>query len=362
VLKAKNNGYKYLKVPPPDKAVRMPLPAFAARLIAAASATLSGGDDDLDALDGLDAAMVVADARAPDMPLIYANRAFRALTGYSEEEIIGRNCRFLQGENTNPRDRDQFRTAIATKAPFQVTIVNHRKDGTTFHNRVFVSPVRDGDNEVTHYIGLQVPVDGVDEGSELVDLRHRVKNHIQSLTSLASLQSRRVVGEEARRALEDLRARIDALGTIFVELEAETGDVVALDPFLKTLIKRMSQGFDPGERHRLVLDLAPIAIRRSRAGIVGQILTELLINVYRHAFPDQDGGTIRISLRQEDGTVELAIADNGQGKPDEDGPPRSTLGLAIVSNLVRSLDGTFQPMSAGGFVARLSFPLDAPVV
>jgi PAS domain S-box-containing protein len=340
----------------------MPLPAFAARLIAAASASLSKGDDDLDALDGLDAAMVVADARAPDMPLIYANRAFRTLTGYVQDDIIGRNCRFLQGEDTDPKDRAEFRAALEAKTPFQVTLVNHRKDGTPFHNRVFVSPVRDAQGEVTHFIGMQVPVEEAEENSEIIDLRHRVKNHIQSLTSLASLQSRRVKGEEAKRALEDLRARIDAIGTIFVELETGGGEVVALDPFLKTLIKRMAQGFDPGERHRLVLDLAPLAIRRQRAAIVGQILAELLINVYRHAFDDKDAGTIRISLREDAGTVELAVADNGRGQPSEEEAKGSTLGLAIVSNLVRSLHGTFEPMSAGGFVARLSFPLEAPVV
>jgi PAS domain S-box-containing protein len=337
----------------------MPIPSFAARLIASASAALSRGDDDLEALEGLDAAMVVADASAPDLPLVYCNRAFRDLTGYSSEEIMGRNCRFLQGDETDPRDRATFRDNIAAGKTFQVTITNHRKDGSTFRNRVFVSPVRDGGTEVTHFIGILAPVDDEEQGNKIVELRHRMKNHIQSLTSLVSLQSRRVEGEEARRSLEDLRARVDSLGAIFVELETGgSGEVVALDPFIKMLVKRLSQGFDPSESHRIVFDLAPLAIRRSRAAIVGQIVTELLINVYRHAFVDEQAGTIRVSLRRDGELVELAVADNGQGLGEK--PKTKTLGLAIVSNLARSLDGTFEPMSSSGVVARLSFPLEAP--
>ncbi len=339
----------------------MPLPSFAARLIAAASAPLMRGDEDLGGLEGLDAALVVADARAADMPVIYANRAFHALTGYDEGDILGRNCRFLQGEDIDPRDRDAFRAGIEAGTPFQITLTNHRKDGAPFRNRVFVSPVRGPEGDITHYIGMQVPVEGGETGNELAELRHRVKNHIQSLTSLVSLQSRRVQGEEARRVLEDLRARVDALGTIFIELEAERGEVVALDPFLKTLVKRISQGFDPGERHRIVYDLAPMAIQRSRAAITGQILTELLVNVYRHAFTGQAEGTIRVSLRREGDVIELAVADNGGGaRTGMAGTDRpKTLGLTIVGNLARGLGGTFEPMSASGFVARLSFPATA---
>ncbi|GGE30025.1 signal transduction histidine kinase [Agaricicola taiwanensis] len=337
----------------------MSFPSFAARLIASASAALSRGDDDLEALEGLDAAMVVVDATAPDRPLVYTNRSFRSLTGYENEEIVGRNCRFLQGEETDPRDRAKFREGVEAGKTFQITLTNHRKDGSTFRNQVFVSPVRDGGDVVTHFIGLLVPVDDEEQNNRIAELRHRMKNHIQSLTSLVSLQSRRVEGEEGRRALEDLKARVDTLGAIFVELETSgTGDVVALDPFIKMLVKRIQQGFDPAENHRIVFDLVPLAIHRSRAAIVGQIVTELLINVYRHAFVDQPAGTIRVSLRQNGGQVELAVADNGSGPGDKS--KTKTLGLAIVSNLARSLDGTFEPMSSTGFVARLSFPLEAP--
>ncbi|CAA9403375.1 MAG: Serine phosphatase RsbU, regulator of sigma subunit [uncultured Quadrisphaera sp.] len=100
----------------------------------------------------------VADARAEDSPLVWVNPAFTAVTGYSAAESVGRNCRFLQGPDTDPAAVGLLREAIAAGREVAVTLLNHRKDGTAFWNHVALSPVRDGRGEVTHVVGVQSDV------------------------------------------------------------------------------------------------------------------------------------------------------------------------------------------------------------
>lgn len=102
--------------------------------------------------------MTIADASEPDNPLIYVNEKFLELTGYAESEVLGRNCRFLQGEETDPEPVAKMREAIEEREPVTVELRNYRKDGTEFWNRVSVAPVTDTEGEVTHYVGFQEDV------------------------------------------------------------------------------------------------------------------------------------------------------------------------------------------------------------
>ncbi|MFN0171802.1 MAG: SpoIIE family protein phosphatase [Bryobacteraceae bacterium] len=99
--------------------------------------------------------VVIADARLPDNPIIYANAGFERLTGYSVEDVLGRNCRFLQGPNTDWDSLERLRSAIRQKQECTIQLLNYRKDGSTFWNRLSVTPIRDAAGEVTHYIGVQ---------------------------------------------------------------------------------------------------------------------------------------------------------------------------------------------------------------
>jgi PAS domain S-box-containing protein len=102
--------------------------------------------------------VTIADARLPDNPIIYANAAFERLTGYSSEEVVGLNCRFLQGPNTDREMLDRLRSAIRHKQSCTVQLLNYRKNGTTFWNRLSITPVCDATGEVTHFIGVQSDV------------------------------------------------------------------------------------------------------------------------------------------------------------------------------------------------------------
>ncbi len=97
----------------------------------------------------------IADAMREDLPLIYVNDGFCDLTGYDREEVIGRNCRFLQGDGTDPGTVTELREALAAERPVAVEIRNYRKDGSMFWNRLSITPVEDDAGTVTHFFGFQ---------------------------------------------------------------------------------------------------------------------------------------------------------------------------------------------------------------
>lgn len=102
--------------------------------------------------------MVITDPRQPGNPIVFANDAFLKLTGFDLHEIIGRNCRFLQGRETDREDVGRLRAAIADCTPIELELLNYRKDGTTFWNRLFVSPVFGSDGSLTYFFASQFDV------------------------------------------------------------------------------------------------------------------------------------------------------------------------------------------------------------
>ena len=104
-------------------------------------------------------ATVLSNPRLPDNPIVAANAAFCALTGYAEGEIVGRNCRFLAGPDTEPWLTDRIRAALRERRPSLTELLNYRKDGSPFRNAVLVAPLFGTDGEVAWFLGSQVEVD-----------------------------------------------------------------------------------------------------------------------------------------------------------------------------------------------------------
>jgi PAS domain S-box-containing protein len=109
------------------------------------------------ALDEAPVGITIADAD-DDVPLIYTNDSFVELTGYERSEVIGRNCRFLQGERSSDASIDEMRTAIDAREPVRTEILNYTADDEPFWNRVDIAPVSDGTGDVTHFVGFQTEI------------------------------------------------------------------------------------------------------------------------------------------------------------------------------------------------------------
>jgi PAS domain S-box-containing protein len=101
---------------------------------------------------------VVTDPSLPDNPIVYASQGFLNLTGYSLDQILGRNCRFLQGPETDPKHVERIRKAIEQGNDMSVCLLNYRVDGTTFWNQFFIAALRDAAGNVTNFVGVQCKV------------------------------------------------------------------------------------------------------------------------------------------------------------------------------------------------------------
>lgn len=109
-------------------------------------------------LDACVNGVTLADPDLPDMPIVYANKAFEKISGYPYDEVVGRNCRFLQGEDRDQEARTKLREAIQACQPIEVTLRNYRKDGELFYNHLALTPLFDREGKLIYYLGVQYDV------------------------------------------------------------------------------------------------------------------------------------------------------------------------------------------------------------
>ncbi|MFM8333347.1 MAG: PAS domain-containing protein [Candidatus Methylumidiphilus sp.] len=120
--------------------------------------------------------VTLADPDLDDCPIVYANKAFENLTGYKQEDIIGRNCRFLQGTDTDQLELDKLRESLKKHEAVKVNLRNYRKDGSLFHNLLEVTPLLDNKGNIIYYLGVQYDVSyKVNAENEINELHRRLK-------------------------------------------------------------------------------------------------------------------------------------------------------------------------------------------
>jgi PAS domain S-box-containing protein len=162
------------------------------------------------ALDEAPVGITISDPALPDNPMVYVNESYTEMTGYERSEALGRNCRFLQGAGSDPDTVAAMREAVDTEEPVSVELVNYRKDGSSFWNRVEIAPVHDGVGDVTHFVGFQTDITArkraeaaaqryaVEASRERERLEHlvdRTEGILQDVTSI-------LVGAETRDEIE----------------------------------------------------------------------------------------------------------------------------------------------------------------
>ncbi len=148
----------------------------------------------------------ISDPRQPDNPLVFVNPAFERTTGYTFEEVQGRNCRFLQGPDTDPADVQRIREALSDEEHATVTLLNYRKDGTAFWNELSLSPVYDSTGTLTHHVGIQADV------TARVHIEQERERH---------LEAERAARTEAERAQRRLALLAEATSVLAATLDVD---------------------------------------------------------------------------------------------------------------------------------------------
>nr|WP_244935034.1 PAS domain-containing protein [Acuticoccus sediminis] len=320
------------------------------------------------ALERVPFAIVITNPHIEDNPIVFVNSAFTRLTGYSAEVSVGRNCRFLQGEDTDPQSIERIRKGLATREEFGVELLNYKADGTPFRNRLFITPLNDTEGELQYFIGLQRALgDGSDQVTGGVDealreIHHRVKNHLSMVVGMIRMQAR----SQNPTSLENYTAlarRIETLQLLYHEMTSTPEDgndgSIALGAYVSRIASAIAY-LDGRERLQLNLDLGPIKAPVDTAARVGLLVSELLTNAYQHAFEGRAGGLIEVHLHSTGNQIRLSVYDDGIGLGTSSGwPDRGNLGGKIVRSLVTGLNARLSiDRSGDGTRIDVDIPLD----
>ncbi|MFB6159990.1 MAG: PAS domain-containing protein [Haloferacaceae archaeon] len=332
------------------------------------------------AMDEARVGISIADNRRPDTPLVYVNDGFERLAGYGADEALGRNCRFLQGEATDPDTVDELRAAIDANEPVATEILNYRADGTPFWNHLRISPVEDADGEVSHHLGFQTDVTGRKRTDHLVRLLNRVLRHNLRNDMNAILGFSRLLQEGSVDDVAAIGARIETAAERLIDLTEQARELER-----SAGSERDPQRLDPAtflddvagtHRERFPDATVDLTVRTERGICAGPELADALSELVENGLchnPEPDPW-VGVEARDDGEWVEVVVADDGPGidpveaaviAEGEETPLRHGRGLGLwrVNWVVTRYGGSFQIRSgddgddeAEGTVATVRLP------
>ncbi|MDN4163129.1 SpoIIE family protein phosphatase [Nocardioides abyssi] len=277
----------------------------------------------------------VADARQPDMPLIWVNPAFTATSGYSFEDAVGHNCRFLQGPGTDRAEVRRVRTALDAGEPVTATLLNYRKDGLAFWNQVTMSPILDEKGEVSHYVGVQSDVSGRIEADRQ---RDAAEGRLRLMAEASEQLSGELDIDEARARL--LQLLVPALADMAVFLHTDEQGAVTehrvihrdaeQQPVLEELAGRLAGSLPAGGVVSRVLDgRSHRLLAEEGAAYVGD--AELAREVSDRL---DVGSTLVVALPGRLGVRDLAVLSKVRGRPFSDADAEVAVDLGRRAGLI----------------------------
>ena len=304
-------------------------------------------------------AICLTDPTRDDNPIVFVNRAFLDLTGYPEEEVLDRNCRFLQGPDSDRSTIREMRRTIESEDVSVVEVLNYRKDGSRFWNALHIGPLYDDDGTLRYYFGSQWDVTDVhaarasEQQAKLLarELSHRMKNMFSVIGSVVLLTGRRHgAGDVAR----EINERIRALGRAYEStLDGAVEADVSLAPLLETVLG--PYGLEPGGCIAAGGD--EVRMDPNVVSTLGLVLHELATNAVKYGALSAPEGRVGVSWKAaDDGILHLEWSETGGAPSDAPGP--AGLGSEIVTRLLRMVDGAIEhDWGAAGLTARLRLPL-----
>lgn len=312
----------------------------------------------------------IADATRPDMPLLYVNPAFTRTTGYAAEEVIGKNCRFLQGPLTDPKVVKTIADGLKARSAVDVELLNYRKDGQAFLNALKLTPIFGRDGKLMAYLGIQRDITEVkiraerDRGENRLEalglasgtLAHQMNNLLQPVVSLLALHGPSLPSAEAREDLETaLQSTLQAAEMSNSLLLLTKGTAEG-----QTGLTTAGAALERAEKLLRILIPAPVRLkvdldrldRSVRLPVSETNLFQVLLNTVQNAAQAMDNaGCIVLEANTETaGTCRINVSDHGPGIEKNDRErvfkpffttreTGSGLGLSVVRTIVAAAGG-----------------------
>ncbi|EIM27417.1 PAS domain S-box [Microvirga lotononidis] len=333
--------------------------------------------------------IVMVDPHQVHAPVAFVNQALLDLTGYSQEEVSGRNWHLLHMPGSGRDDLNAVDVALHAGEPFETEFLGRRKNGSAFRCSLALSPVHDEaghlrwvalalteigpahrsdreDTDQSRHLEEQVERRTRDlqaaldrKTSLLHEVEHRIKNTLQMTASLVLLKARRLRDPEARRVLQETAERVSALSAAHRLLSAAgDGGRFNLKEFTAELAGELVTTLPKGQVD-LDLDIQPLGVPAPKATALALLMNELIGNAVKHAFPNGRRGRLTIEIGRTENGLKIAVADNGVGL-DHAPPAEGSFGKTLITMLVQQLKGqlTWRDQKPGTR-AEIVMPVDA---
>ena len=307
----------------------------------------------------------------PEGNVVTWNSGAERIKGYKAEEIVGRHfsCFYTEEDNANGKPRDELQKAVL-HGSFEEEGWRVCKDGSKFMAQVLITPMFDesakliGFSKVTRNITERKAAEAqareaLHRETLLKEIHHRVKNNLQVISSLLFLQSDSISDPNLLHSLEESRSRVKSIALIHEKLY-KSKDLERLDfaEYVTDLLANLLHTYAVHkERAVLHTDIEDIWLGIDTAIPCGLIITELVTNALKHAFPGDSRGEIWIRLHKSEAqTYVLIVRDNGVGLPPHlDWRQSKSLGLMLINDLTKQIEGNIEAISSSGTEFTLTF-------
>ncbi|MFO6465989.1 PAS domain-containing protein [Jannaschia sp. KMU-145] len=332
------------------------------------SANLSDMAEDSDylfrqAVEQTRMAICIADARAEDLPIVLCNQAFVEQTGYPRDEIIGRNCRFLQGEDTESGAVDLIREAIDRREVRVVEILNYRRDGTPFWNSLHIGPIYAADGTLTHFFGSQWDVtslrserDKVRKSEDMAEeLLHRTRNLFAVTTAILriSAQSARDIPDLVASVTERLAALARAQDASISTIDGGTDFAAMLDAIIRP--------YRTESAAHITLSGPSVTLGREHVAPLGMALHELSTNAAKYGALRSNEGRVSVDWARRDGVLEVRWLERGLADEPDDRQETASgggTGTNLVQRILKAAGGQIETdLHADGIDVTVRLPL-----
>jgi len=311
------------------------------------------------AMDQTRMAMVLSDPTLPDSPLVYVNQAFLDLTGYPRDEILGRNCRFLQGEDTDRATVNRVATAIRAEQVIVDELLNYRADGTPFWNALHVGPIYGADGRLRYLFASQWDVTErrlareAQRRSKILttELTLRLRQLFPIISNVVKMTARH---EGEPRFARHINERIGALSRAYdATLDDGAPRQASLAPVARAVLAPYA---DSDGTERIRINGEGVAMAPEVISLLGLVLHELAMRASRSGALSNEAGRVELSWAF-DARRAFVLEWRERGKGEHHPPPQTP---TLLADLVESAGGELVTRErVDGYQARLRLPQDA---
>jgi PAS domain S-box-containing protein len=308
--------------------------------------------------------------------IVMFNQGAEKVFGYTAREVFDQPIDILLPEGLAAKHRRHVRDfagspIAARRMGERGEISGRRKDGTSFPAEASISKVDIESRRVytvilrditqRHTADEKIRASLREKEVLLQEIHHRVKNNLQVVSSLLSLQSRGVLDEDSRQKFKESQNRVHSMALIHEQLyQSPSLSQINYPQYIRQLCAHLFRSYRvSSSRIELLTEIDDLRLSVDAAVPCGLIINELVSNSLKYGFPNGRGGVIRVEMRrQTDGQTTLTVADNGVGMPEELGFwSTQTLGLRLVGTLVRQLEGSVEVGRSEGTSVHITFQL-----